>query len=206
MTGACLVRRRDGQRRHWWERDGAMRNNTLKTCSIVMAMSLLLPPAAGVRPGRCASASQRTYGPMPPPNRWNASTAAFNPEQLDALLAPIALYPDTLLVQVLMASTFPLQIVTASRWLAEGDNKIADRRCAGGGGGKTDVGPSVMSLVPFPQALAMMNDKLDWTQQLGYCVRDAGGRCDGLRAATAAAGAGGRQPQVHEQQVSSRSR
>jgi hypothetical protein len=101
-----------------------MRNNTLKTCSIVVAMSLLLPPPP---PSAFAQAAAPAPASAPTPDAaakpTDATTAAFNPEQLDALLAPIALYPDTLLVQVLMTSTFPLQIVTASRWLAEGDNK-----------------------------------------------------------------------------------
>jgi Protein of unknown function (DUF3300) len=140
-----------------------VRNNTLKTCSIVMAMSFLLPP-----PPAFAQATAPAPASAPTPDAtakpMDASTAAFNPEQLDALLAPIALYPDTLLVQVLMSSTFPLQIVTASRLLAEGDNKSLTGDALAAAVEKQTWDPSVMSLVPFPQALAMMNDKLDWTQ------------------------------------------
>jgi hypothetical protein len=147
-----------------------MRNNTLKTCSIVVAMSLLLPPPPP--PSAFAQAAAPAPASAPTPDAaakpTDASTAAFNPEQIDALLAPIALYPDTLLVQVLMTSTFPLQIVTASRWLAEGDNKSLTGDALAAAVEKQTWDPSVMSLVPFPQVLAMMNDKLDWTQQLGY--------------------------------------
>jgi hypothetical protein len=147
-----------------------MRNNTLKTCSIVVAMSLLLPPPPP--PSAFAQAAAPAPASAPTPDAaakpTDASTAAFNPDQLDALLAPIALYPDTLLVQVLMTSTFPLQIVTASRWLAEGDNKSLTGDALAAAVEKQTWDPSVMSLVPFPQVLAMMNDKLDWTQQLGY--------------------------------------
>lgn len=92
----------------------------------------------------------------------------FNTEQLDALLAPIALYPDELVTQVLMAATYPLQIVEASRWLQEDGNA----QLHGDGLAKAleaqNWDPSVKSLVPFPQVLAMMNGKLDWTQQVGY--------------------------------------
>jgi hypothetical protein len=68
---------------------------------------------------------------MPPEGTWGAETAqgaapsetTFNSEQLDAMLAPIALYPDDLLVQTLMAATYPLQIVEATRWLERDHNK-----------------------------------------------------------------------------------
>ena len=55
----------------------------------------------------------------------------LKPEQLDALVSPIALYPDTLLAEVLMASTYPLEIVEAERWVKE--NKKSQRRSAQGG-------------------------------------------------------------------------
>lgn len=93
---------------------------------------------------------------------------AFGPEQLDALLAPIALYPDELLSQVLMASTFPLEIVQASRWLAEGANSKLQGDALAKALEAQSWDPSVKSLVPFPQVLEMMNGKLDWTQQVGY--------------------------------------
>lgn len=95
---------------------------------------------------------------------------SFNTEQLDALLAPIALYPDTLLTQILMASTFPVQLVQASRWLEDPANKnlSGDALSKALEGQTWDA--SVKSLVPFPQVLTMMNSNLDWTQQLGYAV------------------------------------
>src|ERR1700743_582952 len=99
-----------------------------------------------------------------------ATATTFNVEQLDALLAPIALYPDPLLTQILMASTFPLQVVKASRWLEKDDNKkLRDDALMKVLEGQ-DWDPSVKSLVPFPQVVAMLNDNLDWTQQLGYAV------------------------------------
>ena len=64
--------------------------------------------------------------PKPVPVAETGATE-FNVEQLDAMLAPIALYPDELLTQTLMASTYPLQVVAASRWLANGRQQEPER-------------------------------------------------------------------------------
>ncbi|MGH7083416.1 MAG: DUF3300 domain-containing protein, partial [Acetobacteraceae bacterium] len=105
---------------------------------------------------------------MPPAPQFENEPAAFNTEQLDAMLAPIALYPDSLLTQVLMAATYPLQIVEASRWLEQGGNAQLHGDALAQALTSQNWDPSVKSLVPFPEVLAMMNSKLDWTQQLGY--------------------------------------
>lgn len=99
-----------------------------------------------------------------------AETTEFNVEQLDALLAPIALYPDELLTQTLMASTYPLQVVAASRWLEKDNNKNLRGEALAKALEGENWDPSVKSLVPFPQIIAMLNDNLEWTQQLGYAV------------------------------------
>jgi hypothetical protein len=90
---------------------------------------------------------------------------ALPQEQLDQLLAPIALYPDSLLTQILMASTYPLEVVKAMNWLKQNKGLKGDALTAALEKQKWD--PSVKSLVNFPDVLQMMNDKLDWTQQLG---------------------------------------
>jgi hypothetical protein len=100
------------------------------------------------------------------------SAQSFNTEQLDALLAPIALYPDELLTQTLMASTFPLQVVQAARWAEEPANKALSGDALTTALQPQPWDPSVKSLVPFPQVLAVMNSNLDWTQQLGYAFAD----------------------------------
>jgi hypothetical protein len=84
---------------------------------------------------------------------------AFSPDQLDNLLAPIALYPDPLLAQVLVAATFPDQIDDAARYLRGGRNAnyVDDLWW--------DV--SVKAVAHYPTVLAMMADKLDWTTALG---------------------------------------
>lgn len=89
----------------------------------------------------------------------------FTQEVLDQILAPIALYPDDLLAQILMASTYPLEIVQAERWLKQ--NKSLKGEAMKSALEKQPWDTSVKSLVPFPEVLSMMSEKLDWTQQLG---------------------------------------
>ena len=86
-------------------------------------------------------------------------------QQVQQLVAPIALYSDALLAQVLTASTYPLEVVMAARW----SEKNPDLKGAAleDGMQKEPWDPSVKGLTSVPQVLAMMSDKLDWTQQLG---------------------------------------
>ena len=88
--------------------------------------------------------------------------------QLDQLVAPIALYSDPLLAQVLMASTYPLEVVQADRWAKANKSLKGDKLTAALE--KQDWDASVKQLVSTPTVLAMMNDKLDWTQALGDAV------------------------------------
>ena len=97
-------------------------------------------------------------------------SVAYSQEELDQLLAPVALYPDSLLAQVLTASTYPLEVVSAARFIDR------NRGLKGNSLAKA-VEPygwdaSVTSLVQFPSVLAMMSDKLEWTQQLGDAFLD----------------------------------
>jgi Protein of unknown function (DUF3300) len=101
-----------------------------------------------------------------------AEAQSFNTEQIDALVAPIALYPDPLLTQVLMASTYPLQVVAAARWAEEPANKALSGDALTKALEAQSWDPSVKSLVPFPQVLTLMNSNLDWMQQLGYAFAD----------------------------------
>jgi hypothetical protein len=90
---------------------------------------------------------------------------SFKQEELDQLLAPIALYPDSLLAQIFMASTYPLEVVQAGRWAKTNEGLKGDALTTALEQQNWD--PSVKSLVNFPQVLDMMNEKLDWTQKLG---------------------------------------
>jgi hypothetical protein len=85
--------------------------------------------------------------------------------QLEQLVAPIALYPDALLSQVLMASTYPLEMVAAARWAHA--NPGVSGKALEDAMHKQSWDPSVKALTAVPQTLQMMNDKLDWTRDLG---------------------------------------
>ncbi|TMH34067.1 MAG: DUF3300 domain-containing protein, partial [Betaproteobacteria bacterium] len=89
----------------------------------------------------------------------------FKQEELDAMLAPIALYPDALVAQVLMASTYPLEIVEAARWAEQNKGLKGEALQGALQGQKWDE--SVKSLTAFPEVLDRMNKDLAWTQKLG---------------------------------------
>ena len=91
--------------------------------------------------------------------------AAYSQAELDQLLAPIALYPDALLSQVLAAATRPLEVVEAARWSRanpglQGDDAVRAAQFE-------DWDPSVKSLVALPQLLSRMDENLEWTKALG---------------------------------------
>ncbi len=109
-----------------------------------------------------AAAAQDDNSPAPP-----SSGASFTPDQLDQLVAPVALYPDPLLADVLTASTYPLEVVDADRWANDPQNsglsgdELTEALNARG------WDPSVQSLAPFPETLQLMDSHLDWTETLG---------------------------------------
>ena len=117
-------------------------------------MLMLMPVAAmaqGTNPQPAASGGQ-----------------TLKPEELEALVAPIALYPDTLLAEVLMASTYPLEVVQADRWA--NDNKSLKGDALKAAVDKQSWDDSVKALAATPSVLSMMSSKLDWTQKLGDAV------------------------------------
>ncbi len=93
------------------------------------------------------------------------SATQFKKEEIEQLVAPIALYPDALVAQILMASTYPLEIVSAARW-SKANPDVKDKALEDAMQKQT-WDPSVKSLTAFPSVLAMLNDKLDMTQKLG---------------------------------------
>jgi len=94
-----------------------------------------------------------------------AASPTFKPEELEQLAAPIALYPDSLVAQILVASTYPLDVVQADRFAKQNKNLKGDALTKALEAQSWD--PSVKSLVNFPQVITMMSEKLDWTQKLG---------------------------------------
>ena len=91
--------------------------------------------------------------------------APASQQELDQMLAPIALYPDSLLSQILMASTYPLEVVEAARW-SRGNPGLTGQEAVDAVEQK-DWDASVKSLAGFPQVLAMMDQQLEWTARLG---------------------------------------
>ena len=101
--------------------------------------------------------------PQPPP----ASVQPYGTAQLDQLVSPIALYPDGLLGQVLMASTYPLEVVEAARWIQDPANAALRGDALTSALEPINWDPSVKALAPFPSVLQMMSGQLEWMQQLG---------------------------------------
>ena len=104
----------------------------------------------------------------PAPAASTSTDQLLKPGELDALVAPIALYPDTLLSLVLMASTYPLEVIQADRWLKEHKKLKGNELKAAVD--KESWDESVKSLVATPDVLTMMSEKLSWTQKLGDAV------------------------------------
>ena len=91
--------------------------------------------------------------------------AQLTPEQLQQLVAPIALYPDSLVAQILAASTFPEQVVEADRWMQDHPGLSGD--ALGQVADQQPWDPSVKALVAFPSVLGNMDKNISWTSSLG---------------------------------------
>ena len=124
--------------------------------SIIAAFVLTVMPMATARAQTPASPTSAQ------------SEQLFKAEELDQLVSPIALYPDALLAEVLMASTYPLEVVQADRWATE--NKVLKGDQLKAAVDKQGWDDSVKSLVATPSVLTMMSTKLDWTQKLGDAI------------------------------------
>ncbi|SCK50252.1 Protein of unknown function [Variovorax sp. HW608] len=94
-----------------------------------------------------------------------SAPASFSREQVDQMMAPIALYPDSLLSQVLMASTYPADVADAAKWSRSHPDQSGDAAARAVQNQPWD--PSVQSLVAFPQVIQMMGEQPDWVQNLG---------------------------------------
>src|SRR5258706_1388367 len=133
-----------------------MERDMLRCGRLLLALAVMIA-TQGV------SAAQTTDSKPPQPEQ-----TLLKPEQLDALVAPIALYPDALLANLLAGSTYPLEVVQADRWLDEHKKLKGDPL-------KTEVDKqawddSVKALASTPTVPSMMSDKLDWTKDLGDAV------------------------------------
>lgn len=170
-----------------------MNSTCFRSCALATALMLAFSPsmaeqsqtvaASGVAAAQSSAASANVSGVKP-------ATKTFSQQDLDQLLAPIALYPDDLLAQMLMASTYPLEVVQAARWV-QANPKVTGKALEDAMA-KMPWDPSVKSLTAVPQVLQQMNDKLDWMQKLGDAFlaqqKDVMDTVQSLRAKAAAAG------------------
>lgn len=112
-----------------------------------------------------AATSAPASAPAPRANQGVLLDAPQSPEQLHQLVAPIALYPDELVAQVLAAATYPAEVVEAQRWMQSHSDLKGDALARA-----VDTQPwdsSVKGLAQFPSVLAMMDKNLSWTSALG---------------------------------------
>ena len=130
-----------------------MRKETFLRIIMVMflCLSLVVPPGLMAQGAKEGAAKQE--GP------------AFRPEEIDQMLAPIALYPDSLLAQVLTASTYPLEVVQAGRFVQQNKDLKGEKLLQAAK--DKDWEPSVKAMLEFPDVLLMMNEKLEWTEKVG---------------------------------------
>src|ERR1700750_3393210 len=136
----------------------------LRCCKsfIALVMVIVIPIAASAQ----TAGTPPTAGSPPQPAIPASPVAELvKPEQLEALVAPIALYPDELLANVLAASTYPLEVVTADRWVKANKTLKGDAQKAAVD--KQQWDDSVKALISTPDVLETMSDKIDWTKNLG---------------------------------------
>jgi hypothetical protein len=125
-----------------------------QTIAVVCSLSLLIPAMLWGQPGP-QSAPPR----VPPPGQ------VLTPDQLDGLVAPIALYPDPLLSQILVASTYPLELVQAWQWLQRNPGLTGAALTQAAQQQNWD--PSIQALVVFPDLTKRLNQDITWTTDLG---------------------------------------
>ena len=170
-----------------------------KTLIWAVATAMAMPvPAVAMAQSATPTQGASTQGTAP---AQSTAEAPLRQEELEQLLAPIALYPDSLLAQVLMASTYPLEIVQAARWLKA--NPKVTGKALEDAMQKQRWDPSVKSLTAMPQVLEMMDAKIDWTQKLGDAfLAQQAQVMQTVQALRAKASAAGNLKSTPEQQVS----
>ncbi len=131
------------------------RSITQKAAAIICG--LLLPLSVGF--------AQGPAGPPSGPSAVPQTAPLLSPDQLDNLVAPIALYPDPLLSQVLAASTYPLEIAEAQQWLQQNSSLQGSQLIDAAKQQNWD--PSVQALVAFPDAFRLLANDIRWTTDLG---------------------------------------
>src|SRR5712664_2190954 len=149
----------------YWRISMNMMMKLFKQVSVVLLCGLLVQFTAqaesygpsGQASGGQASGQSSDQAPAP--------AVKQSPQELQQLVAPIALYPDALVAQILAASTYPTQIVEAERWLQRHSDLKGDKLAKEVD--KQDWDPSVKAMAQFPSVLENMDKNLSWTSSLG---------------------------------------
>jgi hypothetical protein len=144
-----------------------------RNCAAVLCAAMLAPadtllgqsqqptaPPQQQGPGSSQRSSQQQAAGSTEP-----TAAKIPPDQMDSLVAPIALYPDPMLAQVLAASTYPLEIIQLQQWLAK-NPKLKDKALADAVA-KQPWDPSVQALAGLPDVVKRLADDIQWTTDLG---------------------------------------
>jgi uncharacterized protein DUF3300 len=139
-----------------------MRYDHLRAVATALPLVLAAPGFALGQPVPAPTPAEAQAALAPAP-----AAIVYSRAQLDQMLAPVALYPDQLLLELLMASTFPQQLIDAQQWLQDPNNAALKGDALVAALQPLPWDPSVKSLVGFPQLVAMMNAHLDWTEALG---------------------------------------
>jgi hypothetical protein len=132
-----------------------------------LLVTLCVVSIGGGDPVALASVQQPAAPAQQPatPTAAPAEEALYTPDQLDSLVAPIALYPDPLLAQTLAASTYPLEIVQLQQWLAKNsdmkEKKLAEKVA------KQPWDPSIQAMAVLPNVVKRLADDIQWTTELG---------------------------------------
>jgi hypothetical protein len=124
----------------------------------ILSVVLLVSPLFGQQP-------LPPPGGLPPPQQTAPPAQPLSPPQLEDLVAPIALYPDTLLSQIFVASTYPLEVVEAQQWLQQNGNLKGQKLI--NAAQRQNWDPSIQALVVFPDVLGRLNQDIRWTTDLG---------------------------------------
>jgi hypothetical protein len=160
----------------------------LPALAIVLGLALVVaacgkkePPAAADT-SAAAPAAPATQGATPTPaaTAATAGPTSWTPEALEELLAPVALYPDPILSQVLIASTNPQEVLDGGNWLLQ--NQGLKGKALSDAAAKVGFTPPLLALVQFPDTLDMMCRELDWTTELGQAfTADQAGVLDAVQ-------------------------
>ena len=136
-------------------------NLSPRLLQFVRELTAILCVAAMAFGSTALAASQTQASPAPADQTANK----IPPDQLDSLVAPIALYPDPMLSQTLVASTYPLEIIQLQQWMDQ--HKDLKEKALAEAVQKQDWDPSIQAMAGLPEVVKLLADNIKWTTDLG---------------------------------------